>query len=100
MNCSGAESYKEGVKAFAKMKGNLPDAILCISDEEAIGIMHSAMDAGIKVPEELQIISFNFAFEFSFLPTTFVLFNHYMISVVVDAEQILANHQQFDHRFI
>ena len=41
------------------MKGNLPDAILCISDEEAIGIMHSAMDAGIKVPEELQIISFN-----------------------------------------
>ena len=59
LNCSGAESYKEGVKAFAKMKGNLPDAILCISDEEAIGIMHSAMDAGIKVPEELQIISFN-----------------------------------------
>ncbi len=27
LNCSGAESYKEGVKAFAKMKGNLPDAI-------------------------------------------------------------------------
>ena len=62
LNCSGAESYKEGVKAFAKMKGNLPDAILCISDEEAIGIMHSAMDAGIKVPEELQIISFNNTF--------------------------------------
>ncbi|WP_256075446.1 TM2 domain-containing protein, partial [Staphylococcus aureus] len=27
--------------------------------KEAIGIMHSAMDACIKVPEELEIISFN-----------------------------------------
>lgn len=35
LNCSGAESYKEGVKAFAKMKGNLPDAILCISDRRS-----------------------------------------------------------------
>ena len=59
LNATGAESYKEGVKAFETMKGNLPDAVLCISDEEAIGIMHSAMDAGIKVPEQLQIISFN-----------------------------------------
>ncbi|MBO1199716.1 catabolite control protein A [Staphylococcus simiae] len=59
LNATGAESYKEGVKAFEMMKDNLPDAVLCISDEEAIGIMHSAMDAGIKVPEQLQIISFN-----------------------------------------
>lgn len=56
LNCSGAESYKEGVKAFAKMKGNLPDAILCISDEEAIGIMHSAMDAGIKVQRNYKLL--------------------------------------------
>ncbi|EHJ08303.1 catabolite control protein A [Staphylococcus simiae] len=59
LNATGTESYKEGVKAFEMMKDNLPDAVLCISDEEAIGIMHSAMDAGIKVPEQLQIISFN-----------------------------------------
>ena len=41
------------------MQSNLPDAVLCISDEQAIGILHSAQDAGVKVPEDLQIISFN-----------------------------------------
>lgn len=59
INISGTEGYKEGVEAFEQMKQNLPDAVLCVSDEQAIGIMHSAMDAGIKVPEELQIVSFN-----------------------------------------
>lgn len=53
MNCFGVESYKEGVKVFVKMKGNLLDVILCISDEEVIGIMYSVMDVGIKVLEEL-----------------------------------------------
>lgn len=56
---SGSESYKDGVNVFEKLKNNLPDAILSISDEQAIGILHSALDAGIKVPEELQIVSFN-----------------------------------------
>ena len=37
----------------------MPDAILSISDEQAIGILHSALDAGVKVPEDLQIVSFN-----------------------------------------
>ena len=56
---SGSESYKDGIKVFEDLKGNLPDAILSISDEQAIGIMHSALDAGIRVPEDLQIVSFN-----------------------------------------
>lgn len=47
------------MNVFEKLKNNLPDAILSISDEQAIGILHSALDAGIKVPEELQIVSFN-----------------------------------------
>ena len=38
------ESYKDGIKVFEDLKGNLPDAILSISDEQAIGIMHSALD--------------------------------------------------------
>ncbi|QSF52539.1 catabolite control protein A [Staphylococcus sp. SB1-57] len=59
LHLSGAESYKEGMKVFDKIKDNLPDAVLSISDEQAIGILHSALDAGIKVPEELQIVSFN-----------------------------------------
>ncbi|PTI84687.1 catabolite control protein A [Staphylococcus warneri] len=59
LHLSGAESYKEGMKVFDKIKDNLPDAVLSISDEQAIGILHGALDAGIKVPEELQIVSFN-----------------------------------------
>lgn len=59
LHLSGAESYKEGMKVFDKIKDHLPDAVLSISDEQAIGILHGALDAGIKVPEELHIVSFN-----------------------------------------
>lgn len=59
LHFSGKESYKEGNKAFEKLQNNMPDAILSISDEQAIGILHSALDAGVNVPEDLQILSFN-----------------------------------------
>ncbi|BBD89738.1 catabolite control protein A [Staphylococcus caprae] len=59
LHFSGKESYKEGIKAFERLQDNMPDAILSISDEQAIGILHSALDAGVKVPEDLQIVSFN-----------------------------------------
>lgn len=68
------------------MQSNLPDAVLCISDEQAIGILHSAQDAGVKVPEDLQIISFNntrlveMGEDHSYL----VLFNHCMILVLLE----------------
>ena len=53
LHFSGKESYKEGIKAFERLQDNMPDAILSISDEQAIGILHSALDAGVKVPEDL-----------------------------------------------
>lgn len=59
LHFSGKESYKEGIKAYEKLQSNMPDAILSISDEQAIGILHSALDAGVNVPEDLQILSFN-----------------------------------------
>lgn len=59
LHFSGKESYKEGIKAYEKLQNNMPDAILSISDEQAIGILHSALDAGVNVPEDLQILSFN-----------------------------------------
>jgi len=59
LHLTGNESYKSGIKTFEQLQSNLPDAVLCISDEQAIGILHSAQDAGVKVPEDLQIISFN-----------------------------------------
>ncbi|MBL7573442.1 catabolite control protein A [Staphylococcus saccharolyticus] len=59
LHLSGEESYKAGIKTFEQLKSNMPDAILSISDEQAIGILHSALDAGVKIPEDLQIVSFN-----------------------------------------
>ena len=59
LHLSGKESYKAGIKTFEQLESNMPDAILSISDEQAIGILHSALDAGVKIPEDLQIVSFN-----------------------------------------
>ena len=55
----GNETYKDGSKAYETVSQANPDAILCISDEQAIGIVHAAQDAGVKIPEELQVVSFN-----------------------------------------
>ncbi|TDL98605.1 catabolite control protein A [Macrococcus brunensis] len=55
----GNEQYLDGEKAFNHIKEAKPQAVLCISDEQAIGIVHAAQDAGLSIPEDLQIISFN-----------------------------------------
>ncbi|MCE5003846.1 catabolite control protein A [Staphylococcus chromogenes] len=55
----GNETYKDGIRAFEKLSAYQPDAVLSISDEEAIGIVHGAMDHGLNVPEDIQVISFN-----------------------------------------
>lgn len=55
----GDEQYLDGDQAFQSIKDARPEAVLCISDEQAIGIVHAAQDAGLDVPEELQVISFN-----------------------------------------
>lgn len=53
------QQYLDGEKAYEQLKSLQPDAILCISDEQALGIIHAAGDAGIKVPDQLQVVSFN-----------------------------------------
>lgn len=55
----GDEQYLDGEKAFQQVQAMNPDAILCISDEQAIGLVHAAQDAGLSVPDDLQIVSFN-----------------------------------------
>ncbi|MBU0437990.1 catabolite control protein A [Staphylococcus succinus] len=56
---NGNETYKDGVRAFETLKASKPDAILSISDEQAIGLVHSAQDVGVSIPDSLQIVSFN-----------------------------------------
>lgn len=55
----GDEQYLDGEKAYTYLKTKQPDAVLCISDEQALGIVHAAQDEGVNVPNELQVISFN-----------------------------------------
>mgnify|MGYP002649662706 CR=1 FL=1 len=56
---NGNETYKDGLRAFDALKSSKPDAILSISDEQAIGLVHAAQDEGVTVPDDLQIVSFN-----------------------------------------
>ncbi|MGV2927154.1 catabolite control protein A [Macrococcus capreoli] len=55
----GEEQYLDGEKAYEAVKAVNPEVIMCISDEQAIGIVHSAQDNGKDVPNDLQVISFN-----------------------------------------
>ncbi|MGV3244222.1 catabolite control protein A [Staphylococcus sp. 11261D007BR] len=55
----GNETYKDGLRVFEEMRSYKPDAVLSISDEQALGIVHGAIDRGLKVPEDIQIVSFN-----------------------------------------
>ena len=56
---TGKETYKDGLNAFDTISQYKPDAILPISDEQAIGIVHAALDAEVKIPKNLQVVSFN-----------------------------------------
>ena len=55
----GQEQYLDGEKAYEAIKSQNPEVIMCISDEQAIGIVHAAQDDGKDIPNELQVISFN-----------------------------------------
>ncbi|HEY9408348.1 MAG TPA: LacI family DNA-binding transcriptional regulator [Jiangellaceae bacterium] len=47
-----------GVAAFALLRrlGQLPTAVVAVSDEVAMGIIHAARRVGVRVPEELSVI--------------------------------------------
>lgn len=57
----GDHSYDSGVEAaeaFLKSKER-PTAIFVGSDEMALGVIHGIQDAGYRVPEDIEVISFN-----------------------------------------
>lgn len=55
----GEEQYLDGEKAFEAIRNSNPEVVMCISDEQAIGIVHAAQDNKLDVPNDLQVISFN-----------------------------------------
>lgn len=52
-----ARTYEEGMELFNEIKQTEVDAVLAISDEVAGGILHGTLDHGVKVPEELEVLS-------------------------------------------
>ncbi|MBC1402214.1 catabolite control protein A [Listeria booriae] len=56
-----AYNYEAGVKAWEQLSGlkATPDAIYVADDELAMGVLNAALDAGVKVPEDLEIVTSN-----------------------------------------
>lgn len=57
----GAYRFHDGRRAMEVMaaSGPLPTAVLCMSDEMALGVLSYAHERGIRVPEELSIVGFD-----------------------------------------
>ena len=54
-------SEEGGRAAFAALSGDdeLPTAVLAMSDITAIGVMGAALDAGLRIPDDLSIVGFD-----------------------------------------
>jgi len=57
----GDHTIERGQQAFEALNRlqNPPSAIMCSNDMTAIGVMHGAFDAGLRVPRDLSIIGFD-----------------------------------------
>ncbi len=57
----GDHSYESGIEAFEMLheRNITPSAIFVASDEMAIGVIHSAQDHGLLIPNNLEIIGFD-----------------------------------------
>jgi DNA-binding LacI/PurR family transcriptional regulator len=47
-----------GMRAF-RTRGELPTAILCSNDMTAIGVLHAAAEARLRVPEDISVVGFD-----------------------------------------
>ncbi|WP_203361459.1 catabolite control protein A [Bacillus sp. REN10] len=57
----GDYTYDSGLEAWKKIQqlSSKPTAVFVNNDEMALGVVHGAQDSGIKIPEDLEIISFD-----------------------------------------
>ncbi len=57
---SAPVSEEGGRAAFNALgSGNLPTAVIAMSDVTAIGLMNAAIDAGVRIPEDLSVVGFD-----------------------------------------
>lgn len=57
----GDHTLEGGILAMEKLvaNNNLPTAVMCSNDMTAIGVLHAAYRAGLRVPDDLSIIGFD-----------------------------------------
>ncbi|KUP06703.1 catabolite control protein A [Bacillus coahuilensis m2-6] len=56
----GDYTYDSGMEAFDRLKeGDPPSAILVGNDEMALGVVHAAQDAGMSIPDSIEVVSFD-----------------------------------------
>ncbi len=57
----GDYTYDSGLDAWSKLSslGQTPTAIFVGNDEMALGVVHGAQDNGVKIPTDVEIISFD-----------------------------------------
>lgn len=55
----GEDTYDSGIEAWEKLSqlDTKPSAVLAGNDEMALGIMHGAQDAGLVIPNDLEVIT-------------------------------------------
>jgi LacI family transcriptional regulator len=57
----GDNSYDSGIEAYEKIVelAEQPTAVFAGTDEMALGIIHSAQDHGVRVPDQLEVVGFD-----------------------------------------
>lgn len=57
----GDYTYDSGIEGFERLNelAEKPTAIFVATDEMALGVIHSAQDLGISIPDEIEIIGFD-----------------------------------------
>lgn len=57
----GDYTYRSGLEAMEQFLAlqNRPSALFASTDEMALGLIHGAQDAGLKIPEDFEIIGFD-----------------------------------------
>ena len=54
---SAGSDYQAGKDVFAQINEHKADVIITMSDETAIGVLHSAMDHNLEIPRDIQVMS-------------------------------------------
>ena len=57
----GAYTFESGVSCGRALlsRAGRPTAIFCANDEMAVGLLHAAREAGLRVPEDLSVVGFD-----------------------------------------